>query len=77
MSILKLKQIFCLCLVTRFVPVNLDDYGLQLIKTQDSVSKNIWILHETKWKITFKTGTRELLHNYQDEALKDSVCGTA
>ena len=30
-----------------FICINLDDYGLQPMKTQNSVSQNIWISHKT------------------------------
>ncbi len=37
-----------------FISWNVDDYGLQIIKTQNSVSQKIWILHKINKKGYFK-----------------------
>ncbi len=36
-----------------FIAWNLDDYGLQILKTQNSVSQKIWILHTINKKRIF------------------------
>ncbi len=36
-----------------FISLNLDDYGLQVMKTQNSVSQNILILHKINKKRIF------------------------
>ncbi len=37
-----------------FISWNFDDYGLQIMKTQNSVSQNIWILQKINKKGYFK-----------------------
>ncbi len=44
-SFQKVKPLFCE-IFQAFISWNVYDYGLQIMKTQNSVSQKIWILHK-------------------------------